>query len=225
MKYYSVAIDGPAGAGKSTMARRTAKELNFVYVDTGAIYRTVGFAALRAGVDPQDAAAVAALLPQMRMRLDWTPDGVQHVYLNEEDLTAEIRRPEVSAAASQVSAIPAVRQFLLDTQRDVAKAHSVIMDGRDIGTVVLPDADVKIYLSASAEVRARRRWLELQSAGRTDSYEEVLREMNERDYRDMHRDIAPLACAEDAVRLDTSALTPEESIAAILNIVREKTRL
>ncbi len=225
MKYYSVAIDGPAGAGKSTMARRAAKELNFVYVDTGAIYRTVGFAALRAGVDPQDAAAVAALLPQMRMRLDWTPDGVQHVYLNEEDLTAEIRRPEVSAAASQVSAIPAVRQFLLDTQRDVAKAHSVIMDGRDIGTVVLPDADVKIYLSASAEVRARRRWLELQSAGRTDSYEEVLREMNERDYRDMHRDIAPLACAEDAVRLDTSALTPEESIAAILNIVREKTRL
>ena len=225
MKYYSVAIDGPAGAGKSTMARRTAKELNFVYVDTGAIYRTVGFAALRAGVDPQDAAAVAALLPQMRMRLDWTPDGVQHVYLNEEDLTAEIRRPEVSAAASQVSASPAVRQFLLDTQRDVAKAHSVIMDGRDIGTVVLPDADVKIYLSASAEVRARRRWLELQSAGRTDSYEEVLREMNERDYRDMHRDIAPLACAEDAVRLDTSALTPEESIAAILNIVREKTRL
>lgn len=225
MKYYSVAIDGPAGAGKSTMARRAAKELNFVYVDTGAIYRTVGFAALRAGVDPQDAAAIAALLPQMRMRLDWTPDGVQHVYLNEEDLTAEIRRPEVSAAASQVSAIPAVRQFLLDTQRDVAKAHSVIMDGRDIGTVVLPDADVKIYLSASAEVRARRRWLELQSAGRTDSYEEVLREMNERDYRDMHRDIAPLACAEDAVRLDTSALTPEESIAAILNIVREKTRL
>lgn len=225
MKYYSVAIDGPAGAGKSTMARRAAKELNFVYVDTGAIYRTVGFAALRTGVDPQDAAAVAALLPQMRMRLDWTPDGVQHVYLNEEDLTAEIRRPEVSAAASQVSAIPAVRQFLLDTQRDVAKAHSVIMDGRDIGTVVLPDADVKIYLSASAEVRARRRWLELQSAGRTDSYEEVLREMNERDYRDMHRDIAPLACAEDAVRLDTSALTPEESIAAILNIVREKTRL
>ena len=225
MKYYSVAIDGPAGAGKSTMARRAAKELNFVYVDTGAIYRTVGFAALRAGVDPQDAAAVAALLPQMRTRLDWTPDGVQHVYLNEEDLTAEIRRPEVSAAASQVSAIPAVRQFLLDTQRDVAKAHSVIMDGRDIGTVVLPDADVKIYLSASAEVRARRRWLELQSAGRTDSYEEVLREMNERDYRDMHRDIAPLACAEDAVRLDTSALTPEESLAAILNIVREKTEL
>ena len=225
MKYYSVAIDGPAGAGKSTMARRAAKELNFVYVDTGAIYRTVGFAALRAGVDPQDAAAVAALLPQMRMRLDWTPDGVQHVYLNEEDLTAEIRRPEVSAAASQVSAIPAVRQFLLDTQRRIAETENVIMDGRDIGTVVLPDADVKIYLSASAEVRARRRWLELQSAGRTDSYEEVLREMNERDYRDMHRDIAPLACAEDAVRLDTSALTPEESIAAILNIVREKTRL
>ena len=223
MMYYSVAIDGPAGAGKSTMARRAAQTLGFVYVDTGAIYRAVACGVLRAGVQPED--AVAALLPQMRMRLSWTPDGVQHVFLNEEDLTAQLRRPEVSEAASKVSALPAVRQFLLDTQRDVAKTHNVIMDGRDIGTVVLPNADVKIFLSASAEVRARRRWLELQAAGRLDSYEEVLRDMNERDYRDSHRAAAPLACARDAQRLDTSDLSLEESIAQILKIIREKTGL
>ena len=223
MMYYSVAIDGPAGAGKSTMARRAAQTLGFVYVDTGAIYRAVACGVLCAGVQPED--AVAALLPQMRMRLSWTPDGVQHVFLNEEDLTAQLRRPEVSEAASKVSALPAVRQFLLDTQRDVAKTHNVIMDGRDIGTVVLPNADVKIFLSASAEVRARRRWLELQAAGRLDSYEEVLRDMNERDYRDSHRAAAPLACARDAQRLDTSDLSLEESIAQILKIIREKTGL
>ena len=225
MMYYSVAIDGPAGAGKSTMARRAAQTLGFVYVDTGAIYRAVACGVLRAGVQPEDGAAVAALLPQMRMRLSWTPDGVQHVFLNEEDLTAQLRRPEVSEAASKVSALTAVRQFLLDTQRDVAKTHNVIMDGRDIGTVVLPNADVKIFLSASAEVRARRRWLELQAAGRPDSYEEVLRDMNERDYRDSHRAAAPLACARDAQRLDTSDLSLEESIAEILKIIREKTGL
>ena len=208
MMYYSVAIDGPAGAGKSTMARRAAQTLGFVYVDTGAIYRAVACGVLRAGVQPEDGAAVAALLPQMRMRLSWTPDGVQHVFLNEEDLTAQLRRPEVSEAASKVSALPAVRQFLLD-----------------IGTVVLPNADVKIFLSASAEVRARRRWLELQAAGRPDSYEEVLRDMNERDYRDSHRAAAPLACARDAQRLDTSDLSLEESIAEILKIIREKTGL
>ena len=225
MKYYSVAIDGPAGAGKSTMARRAAQTLGFVYVDTGAIYRAVACGVLRAGVQPEDGAAVAALLPKMRMRLSWTPDGVQHVFLNEEDLTAQLRLPEVSEAASKVSALPAVRQFLLDTQRDVAKTHNVIMDGRDIGTVVLPNADVKIFLSASAEVRARRRWLELQAAGRPDSYEEVLRDMNERDYRDSHRAAAPLACARDAQRLDTSDLSLEESITEILKIIREKTGL
>lgn len=223
MKFYSVAIDGPAGAGKSTMARRAAAELNFVYVDTGAIYRTVGFAALRAGIDPKNADAVAALLPSLHLELQWTPDGVQHVVLNGEDLTGSIRQPEVSAAASQVSAVPAVRQFLLDTQRDVAKTHNVIMDGRDIGTVVLPNADVKIFLSASPEVRARRRWLELQASGRPDTFEEVLKDINERDYRDTHRAIAPLRCAEDAVKLDTSYLSLEESISEILNIIQEKT--
>lgn len=223
MRFYSVAIDGPAGAGKSTMARRAAAELNFVYVDTGAIYRTVGFAALRAGIDPKNADAVAALLPSLHLELQWTPDGVQHVVLNDDDLTGSIRQPEVSAAASQVSAVPAVRQFLLDTQRDVARTHNVIMDGRDIGTVVLPNADVKIFLSASPEVRARRRWLELQASGRPDTFEDVLKDMNERDYRDTHRAIAPLRCAEDAVKLDTSYLSLEESISEILNIIREKT--
>ena len=223
MKFYSVAIDGPAGAGKSTMARRAAAELNFVYVDTGAIYRTVGFAALRAGIDPKNADAVAALLPSLHLELQWTPDGVQHVVLNGDDLNGSIRQPEVSAAASQVSAVPAVRQFLLDTQRDVARTHNVIMDGRDIGTVVLPNADVKIFLSASPEVRAHRRWLELQAAGRPDTFEEVLKDINERDYRDTHRAIAPLCCAEDAVKLDTSSLSLEESIFEILNIIREKT--
>lgn len=225
MKYYSVAIDGPAGAGKSTMARRAAQTLGFVYVDTGAIYRAVACAVLRAGVQPENGEAVAALLPRMQMRLDWTPDGVQHVYLNEEDLNEQLRRPEVSDAASKVSALPAVRRFLLDTQRDVAKTHHVIMDGRDIGTVVLPDADVKIFLSASAEVRARRRWLELQAAGRPDTYEEVLHDMNERDYRDMHRAAAPLVCAPDAQTVDTSELSLEESVAEILKIIREKTGL
>ena len=223
VKYFSVAIDGPAGAGKSTMARRAAQALGFVYVDTGAIYRAVGYAALRAGADPRDADAVGELLPGMQMRLDWTADGVQHVLLNGEDLTALLRKPEVSDAASLVSAQPAVRRFLLDTQRNVAKTHKVIMDGRDIGTVVLPEADVKIFLSASAEVRARRRWLELQAAGRADTYEEVLRDLNERDYRDTHREIAPLACAADAVSLDTSSLSPEECVGEILRIIREKT--
>lgn len=223
MKFYSVAIDGPAGAGKSTMARRAAAELQFVYVDTGAIYRTVGFAALRAGIDPKDADAVGALLPTLQLELQWTPDGVQHVVLNGEDLTGFIRQPEVSAAASQVSALPSVRKFLLDTQRDVAKTHNVIMDGRDIGTVVLPNADVKIFLSASPEVRARRRWLELNAAGRPDTFEEVLKDMNERDYRDTHRAAAPLRCADDAVRLDTSELSLEESISEILRMIREKT--
>ncbi len=225
MKYYSVAIDGPAGAGKSTMARRAAQTLGFVYVDTGAIYRAVACAVLRSGVQPEEGDAVSALLPQLRMRLSWTPDGVQHVFVNDEDLTTQLRSPEVSAVASKISALPPVRRFLLDTQRDVAKMNNVIMDGRDIGTVVLPDADVKIFLSASAQVRARRRWLELQSAGRPDTYEDVLRDMNERDYRDSHRAAAPLACAQDAQRLDTSELSLEESIAEILKIIREKTGL
>ena len=220
-KVYSIAIDGPAGAGKSTMARRAAAELNFVYVDTGAIYRTVAYAVLKNGIQPEETEKIDALLPQLRVKLAWK-DGVQHMYLGGADVSKKIRLPEVSSMASKVSALPSVRAFLLDTQRNAARTNSVIMDGRDIGTVVLPDADVKIYLSASAEVRAKRRLLELQEQGRTDTYEEVLRDMKERDYRDMHREIAPLKQADDAVLLDTSELSLEESVAALLKIIRGK---
>lgn len=223
-KVYSVAIDGPAGAGKSTMARRAAAELNFVYVDTGAIYRTVAYAVLKSGILPEEAEKIDALLPQLRVKLSWK-DGVQHTYLGGADVSKKIRLPEVSSMASKVSALPSVRAFLLDTQRNVAETNSVIMDGRDIGTVVLPNADVKIYLSASAEVRAKRRFLELQAQGRNDVYEDVLKDMIERDYRDMHREIAPLRQADDAVLLDTSELSLEESVAALLKIIREKLAL
>lgn len=220
-KVYSIAIDGPAGAGKSTMARRAAAELGFVYVDTGAIYRTVAYAVMNNGILPEETEKIDALLPRLRVKLSWK-DGVQHMYLDGADVSKKIRQPEVSSMASKVSAIPSVRAFLLDTQRNAAKTNSVIMDGRDIGTVVLPDADVKIYLSASAEVRAKRRFLELQEQGSGDTYEEVLKDMIERDYRDMHREIAPLKQADDAVLLDTSALSLEESVEAILTIIREK---
>lgn len=217
---YSIAIDGPAGAGKSTIARQAANRLDFVYVDTGAIYRTIGYAALSAGIDPADQSAVVRLLPGIQIRMDWG-DGVQHMFLNDRDVTGEIRTPDVSGAASKVAAVPEVRDFLLDMQRNVAKVRSVIMDGRDIGTVVLPDADVKIYLSASVEVRAKRRWLELKDK----SYEEVLKEVADRDARDMNRKIAPLKAADDAVRLDTSELSLEESIDAVLEIIRKKLSL
>lgn len=221
---YSIAIDGPAGAGKSTMARRAAAELGFVYVDTGAIYRTVAYAVMQNGVLPEETEKIEALLPRIRVKLSWR-DGVQHMYLNGADVSKRIRLPEVSSMASKISALPAVRAFLLDTQRNAAKTNSVIMDGRDIGTVVLPEADVKIYLSASAEVRAKRRFLELREQGGSDTYEEVLRDMIERDYRDMHREIAPLKRADDAVLLDTSALSLDESVDALLKIIREKLAL
>lgn len=221
-QHYSIAIDGPGGAGKSTIARRTAAELGFVYVDTGAIYRAVACAALSRGIDPSDEAAVSALLPSLQLELRWTEDGVQHVWLNGADISAQLRTPEVSTAASRVSALPVVRQFLLEQQRVVARTHDVIMDGRDIGTVVLPDADLKIYLTASAEERARRRCLELSERGTPKAYEEVLREINERDYQDMHRDIAPLREAADAVHFDTSKLSFEESEQTLLSLIQEK---
>ena len=223
-KCYSVAIDGPAGAGKSSMARRAAQALNFVYVDTGAIYRTVAYAALSRGLSPEDGDAVAALLPELRVELSWQ-EGVQHMILNGCDVTAEIRKPEVSDGASKVAALPVVRDFLMETQRDAARTHSVIMDGRDIGTVVLPDADVKIFLSASPEVRAKRRLLELQAQNRAATFDEVLRDIKERDYRDSHRKTAPLRQADDAVLLDTSELSLQESVDAILNLIRKKTGL
>lgn len=223
-KVYSIAIDGPAGAGKSTMARRAAAELGFVYVDTGAIYRTVGYAVSKRGIAPEDTEKIDELLPRLRVKLAWK-DGLQHMYLDGADVSKKIRLPEVSSMASKVSAIPSVRAFLLDTQRNAAKTNNVIMDGRDIGTVVLPDADVKIYLTASAEVRAKRRFLELQEQGSSDTYEDVLQEMIERDYRDMHREIAPLKQANDAILLDTSELSLEESVDAILRIIRERLAL
>lgn len=221
-QHYSIAIDGPGGAGKSTIARRVAAELGFVYVDTGAIYRAVACAALFHGIDPSDEAAVSALLPSLQLELRWTEDGVQHVWLNGADISSELRTPAVSTAASRVSALPVVRQFLLEQQRVVARTHDVIMDGRDIGTVVLPDADLKIYLTASTEERARRRCLELSERGTPKAYEEVLREINERDYQDMHRDIAPLREAADAVHFDTSKLSFEESEQALLSLIQEK---
>lgn len=220
----SVAIDGPAGAGKSTMARRLAEQLRFVYVDTGAIYRTVGYFTYLNGIDPTDAQGVAQLLPSLALQLDWL-DGVQHVFLDGRDVTDSIRTPEMSHYASCVAALPAVREFLLETQREIARHRSVVMDGRDIGTVVLPDAQVKIFLTASPEVRARRRLLELQAKGGSQSFDEVLTEMKLRDARDSQRETAPLRKADDAVLLDTSDLTPEQSVAAMRKIVQEKLAL
>ena len=218
----SVAIDGPAGAGKSTLARRLAAELGYIYVDTGAMFRTIGLYALRAGKDPKDNEAVNALLPEISLRLD-SVDGEQHIYLNGEDVSRLIRTDEVGMAASAVGANPAVRAFLLDQQRDMTRTQNVLMDGRDIGTVILPDAPVKIFLTASSESRAERRYKELIEKGQQVTMESVLHDINERDRQDMNRAIAPLRQAEDAVLLDTSALTLEESIASVLRIIREKT--
>lgn len=217
----SVAIDGPAGAGKSTLARRLAAELGYIYVDTGALYRAVGLYALRAGADPKDSAAVNALLPQITLRLE-LENGEQQVYLNGERVSAAIRTEAAGMAASAVGANPAVRAFLLDLQRDFAKTQNVLMDGRDIGTVVLPEATVKIFLTASPEARARRRWKEYQDKGQPLPYEEVLADVRQRDAQDMGRTAAPLRQAEDAVLLDTSALNFEQSLEAMKQIIQEK---
>lgn len=219
----SVAIDGPAGAGKSTLARRLAAQLGYIYVDTGAMYRAVGLYALRAGRDPKDNAAVEGLLPQISLRLD-CPDGEQHIYLNGEDVSNAIRTEQAGMAASAVGANPAVRAFLLETQRQMARTQNVLMDGRDIGTVVLPDAAVKIFLTASPEARAARRWKEYQEKGQQVSYEQVLEDVRQRDYQDTHREAAPLRQAEDAVLLDTSELDFEQSLAAMAAIIAEKTK-
>ncbi|MGM9593205.1 MAG: (d)CMP kinase [Candidatus Onthomonas sp.] len=221
MSFVSVAIDGPAGAGKSTIARKVAEELGYLYVDTGAIYRTVGLYARRTETDPHDEQAVSGLLSSLRVELRVEADGIQHMYLNGEDVTGQIREPEISRYASAVSALPAVRAFLLEMQRELARTRDVVMDGRDIGTVVLPQATVKIFLTADPKVRALRRWKELQQKGSGDSLEQVLREVEQRDYDDSHRAIAPLRQAEDAILVDTSDLTLEESIAAMLRTVKE----
>ena len=218
---YQIAIDGPSGAGKSSLAKAAARRLGIVYVDTGALYRTIGYYAVQKGLDPKDAEAVSAILPEIRIELKFE-DGTQYVYLNGENLGDKIRRPEISMAASAVSAIPAVRAFLLETQKSIARTHSVIMDGRDIGTVILPDADVKIFLFASDEARALRRTKELEAKGMPANYEDVLREMRERDAQDRNRDIAPAIPAPDAIRFDNSGMTVEESIEKLLEIVRER---
>ena len=214
----AVAIDGPAGAGKSTIARRLAKELSFIYVDTGALYRAIGLYALRQGIDPADAEAVAGTLNGLTVSLGYV-GGEQRVFLQGEDVSDGIRTPEVSMAASRVSAVPAVRAFLLKTQRDMAAAQSVIMDGRDIGTTILPDADVKIFLTASPEARADRRFRELQEKGTATTYEAVLADMKQRDYDDEHRAVSPLRRAADAVLVDTSHDTLEQSVARLRALV------
>lgn len=216
----NIAIDGPSGAGKSTSAKAAAKELGFIYVDTGALYRAVGVAALRREIGTKDAAAVAAMLPEIKISLVFE-DGEQKVYLDGADVSSAIRLPEASMAASDVSAIPAVRAFLFDLQKNLAKQNNVLMDGRDIGTVVLPDAQLKIFLTASAEVRAGRRFLELEQRGTPVAYETLLEEIKQRDYNDSHRAIAPLKPAPDAVILDSSDMTFEEVVTKIVALVRE----
>lgn len=217
-----IAIDGPSGAGKSTVAKALAAQMGIVYVDTGALYRTVGYAAVTAGISTKDAPAVEALLPSVKVDVRYE-NGTQCVYLNGENLGDKIRRPEISMAASDVSAIPAVRAFLLDTQRDIANRNSVVMDGRDIGTVILPDAEVKIFMVASPEARAERRTKELAEKGIAADYEDVLREMKERDAQDSGRAIAPAIPAPDAVHLDNSGMTVEQSVEAVIAIIEQKT--
>ena len=212
--HITVAIDGPSGAGKSTIARAAARRFGLIYVDTGAIYRTVGLAGERAGVNCSDADAMQALLPTLRIELVYDAAGEQRMLLNGEDVSETIRLPE--------AALPVVRAFLLDMQRSLARTHSVVMDGRDIGTVVLPDAGLKIFLSASAECRAQRRWRQLQEKGIQEPYADVLRELEQRDYDDTHRAIAPLKAAPDAVHIDTSDLTLEQSIDAVCAAVRTR---
>ena len=215
----AVAIDGPAGAGKSTIARAAAAQLGFVYVDTGALYRTIGLAVCRRGIDGTDTAGIVHTLPEIRVDLTYC-DGAQHVLLDGEDVSDAIRTPEISVYASQVSVVPEVRAYLLDLQRDMARTQSVIMDGRDIGTVILPDARVKIFLTASPEKRAVRRCAELREKGQQVTLDEVLADMTRRDAQDEGRAVAPLKQAADAVRVDTSDLTLDESIEAVLRVIR-----
>ena len=217
--YYSIAIDGPSGSGKSTMARRLAKAFGFIYVDTGAIYRTLGLACYRAGIDRRDAKAVMEILSTLDIRIRCNEAGEQSMILNGEDVSREIRLPEISMCASDVSSHQEVRSFLLEMQRKFARENNVIMDGRDIGTVVLPDAELKIFLTASPEARARRRLAELQAKGENVSFEEVLRDINIRDEQDSTRAAAPLCKAKDAVELDSSDLSADETFGRLCEIV------
>ena len=224
-KHYSVAIDGPAGAGKSTIAKALAKELGFHYVDTGAIYRTLGYFFDLIGIGPKDIDGITKYIDECVIEIEWDEDGSQHMFLNETDVSEEIRTPEISKIASAVSAHGLVRDALLDMQRNVAKTHDVIMDGRDIGSVVLPRADVKFFLTASPEVRAQRRFEELQAKGSKDTYAKVLKEVNDRDHADMTRAVAPLKQTKSHILVDSSDMTVDEVIAHMGSIVREKCKV
>ena len=221
-KTYSIAIDGPAGAGKSTMAKRLAKELGYQYVDTGAIYRTVAYFFDLWGVSPKDIDNINRYIDELTVGIEYDEDGLQHMIMNGMDVTADIRTQEISQKASLVSAHAIVREMLLDMQRDVAKQYNVVMDGRDIGTVVLPKANVKIFLTASAEVRAKRRTDELIAKGQKADYNRILQEIKQRDYQDTHREIAPLKLARDSIKVDTSELDIDQVVEHIRKIVREK---
>ena len=221
-KTYSIAIDGPAGAGKSTVARRLAKELGYQYVDTGAIYRTVAYFLDLWGVSPKDIDGVTRYIDELTIQIEYDEEGTQHMMMNGMDVTADIRTQDISQKASLVSAHAVVRDMLLDMQRDVAKKYNVIMDGRDIGTVVLPRADVKIFLTASPEVRAKRRTDELLAKGQKADYSQILKEIQQRDYQDTHREVAPLKLARDSVKVDTSDMDIEQVIGQIKTIVGKK---
>lgn len=225
MKKYSIAIDGPAGAGKSTIAKRLAKELDFYYVDTGAIYRTLGYFMDLVGIGPKDIDGITRLIDEVVIEIEYDEDGSQHMFMNEIDVTEDIRTPEMSKIASQISAHKIVRDTLLDMQRDMAKKHNVIMDGRDIGTVVLPRADVKFFLTASPEVRAKRRFEELQAKGAKDSYDQVLADIIKRDYDDSHRSVAPLKQTKSHILVDTSEMTIDEVVDTMRKTVVEKCKL
>lgn len=218
----AIAIDGPAGAGKSSLSKEVAKELSFIYVDTGALYRTIGLAASRKGLKKEDKAEIISMLNDIDVKLSFNDEGTQIVLLNGEDVSSYIRTPEASMFASAVSAIPEVRAFLLDLQRNMAKSDNVIMDGRDIGTVVLPDAKIKIFLTASPEKRAMRRHKENIEKGIDSTYEEVLKDVNQRDYQDSHREIAPLKPAEDSILVDTSDYDFEGSKELLLKVIKER---
>ena len=222
MGYISVAIDGPSGAGKSTVARAAAAKLGYVYVDTGAMYRAIGLAVCRRGISGDDIAGIVATLPTVELAIRYQ-DGEQHILLCGEDVSEAIRTPEIAKYASQVSAVPEVRAFLLETQRNMAKNGNILMDGRDIGTVILPDAPVQIFLTASDEARAQRRYLELCEKGQQVTFDQVLHDIRQRDLQDSTRAVAPLRQADDAVLLDTSDISLEQSIEAVLRIIRERT--
>lgn len=220
-KHFAVAVDGPSGAGKSTLAKAIAAKLGILYVDTGAIYRTIGYAVKRRGIEPRDEAAVRAILPELEIGMRYETDGEQHMLLNGQDVTREIRLPEISMYASAVSALPSVRTFLLEMQRDLARKHSVIMDGRDIGTVILPDADVKFFMTASDEARAFRRQAELEEKGEKVTVEEVRKALSARDEQDRTRNIAPAVPAEDAIMLDNSG-SFEDTLNRAIEIIESR---